>query len=174
MAMETGATPDLTAWVLEFLTDDEEVVVPVKRMWNAWHAAHPDPSFEEFTTAVLADERIEEMGGVDHTEGMDWMSPEELADYVREMEAEGYFSGPRVKLKSRQLSLEHLARMLQRHTDRMEWALRQARTTLPEDASEQDEARLIDAIVLTQELRRTFHRVGLGPGREPPPDPPRG
>jgi hypothetical protein len=172
--METGPAPDLTAWVHDYLIRDEDVIVPVKQMWNVWHATHPEPSFEEFTTAVLADVRIEEMGGVDHTEGMDWMSPEDLADYVREMEVEGYFSGPRVKLKSRELSLEHLARMLQRHTDRMEWALRQARTTLPEDASEQDEARLIDAIVLTQELRRSFHQVGLGPLAEPPTDPTRG
>src|SRR3972149_3641088 len=134
---------ELLDWVYAYLERDEAIVGPVKKMWNEWHAGHPAPSLEAFTAIVRADDRIEEMGEVDHTEDMDWMSPEELDEYVRGMEADGYYSGPRVKLKSRELTLEHIARMIKRHNDRMEEALRQAHAALPDDVSAEGEGQRI-------------------------------
>jgi hypothetical protein len=106
------------------------------------------------------------MPGVDHTEHMEGMSPEELEEYERDMEAHGFYSGPRVRLKSRQITPDHIARMLKKHNDRMESALQQARAALPEDASEADEGRLIDVIMLARKLRRDLRAAGL----EPPED----
>jgi hypothetical protein len=56
----------------------------------------------------------------------EWDSPEELDEYVQEMEEMEFFSGPRLKLREREISLEHIANMIKKHNDRMEAALRQA------------------------------------------------
>lgn len=148
-------------WVLAYLERDEDIVVPIKKMWNEWHGEHREPPLERFTTIVLGDERIQKMGGVDHADGMDWMTPEELEEYIRDMEAHGYFSGPRVKLKSREISLEHIARMIKKHNDRMEDALQQAREAVPEDMDEDDEGQLIEAQLLAKKLRRQLRDMGL-------------
>ncbi|NJN97075.1 MAG: hypothetical protein HC875_24770 [Anaerolineales bacterium] len=154
---------ELLEWVCAYLDRDEEIVVPIKRMWNEWHALHSEPSLEDFSALLLADDRFEEMEGVDHTEGLEWDSPEELDEYVREMEAVGFFSGPRLKLKARELTLEHITHMIKLHNDRMEAALHQARALMPDDVSEEEEGQLIDIIVLAQELRRQLRETGLDP-----------
>jgi len=162
----SGAPPELVEWVRAYLEEDEDIIVPVKKMWNEWCAAQGTPPLAEFTRIVLSDDRIEEMPGVDHTEHMEGMSPEELEEYERDMEGHGFYSGPRVKLKARQITREHVARMLKKHNDRMESALQQARAVLPEDASEADEGNLIDAMLLARKLRRDLRAAGL----EPPED----
>ncbi len=160
------APSELTQWVRAYLEEDEDIIVPVKKMWNEWSAAQGTPLLAEFTRIVLSDDRIEEMPGVDHTEHMEGMSPEELEEYERDMEGHGFYSGPRVKLKSRQITPEHIARMLKKHNDRMESALQQARAAMPEDAGEADEGRLIDTTLLARKLRRDLRAAGL----EPPED----
>ncbi|MBA4380900.1 MAG: hypothetical protein C0393_09570, partial [Anaerolinea sp.] len=110
------------------------------------------------------DPRNEAERGVDHNEGMEWMSPEELADYVRDMEEKGFFSGPRVKLESREITLEHIARMIKKHNDRMEWALQEARNSMPEDFSEPQEGELIDLMDKVKKFRRKLRKMGLEAG----------
>lgn len=160
------APSELIQWVRAYLEQDEDIIVPVKKMWNEWYAAQGTPSLAEFTLTVLSDDRIEEMPGVDHTGDMEEMRPEELEEHARDMEAHGFYSGPRVKLKAREITPEHIARMLKKHNDRMEWALQQARAALPDDASEADEGNLIDVIMLARQLRRDLREAGL----EPPED----
>jgi hypothetical protein len=160
------ASPELIEWVRAYLEKDEDIIVPIKKMWNEWSAARGTPSLAEFTRIVLSDDRIEEMRGVDRTRHMEGMSPEEREEYEREMEARGFYYGPRAKLKSRQITRQHVARMLKKHNDRMESALHQARAVMPEDASETDEGNLIDAIMLARKLRRDLRAAGL----EPPED----
>jgi len=164
--VERAMSVEFLDWVYTYLENDEEIVVPIKKMWNEWRASHVEPGLAEFTAAVLADERFEEMGGVDHTENMEGLSPEELADYERDMEAKGYFSGPRIKLKSREISLEHIARMLKKHNDRMETALRQAREAMPPDVSEEEEGALIHIMELAKRFRRRLRQAGLEPNDE--------
>jgi hypothetical protein len=41
---------------------------------------------------------------VDHTRHMEGMNPEEREEHERDMEARGFYSGPRVKLKSRRIT----------------------------------------------------------------------
>ncbi len=162
----SDAPSELIQWVCAYLERDEDIIVPVKKMWNEWYAAERTPPLAEFTRIVLSDDRIEEIPGVDHTEHMDGMGPEEMGEYERDMEAHGFYSGPHVKLKSRQITREHIARMLKKHNDRMEWALQQARAAMPEDASEADEGNLIDVIQRARQLRRDLREAGL----EPPED----
>jgi len=153
-------------WVCAYLEHDEDIVVPIKKMWNQWCETHDQPTLQEFTAVILADDRFEEMGGVDHGKGMEWMEPDEFEEYMRDMEALGFFSGPRVKLKAREITLEHIAKMIKKHNDRMEEALRQAREAMPEDTSEQEEGALIDIQVMVEKLRQELREAGL----EPPED----
>ena len=157
---------ELIQWVRAYLKRDEDIIVPIKRMWNEWYAARGTPLLAEYTRIVLSDDRIEEMPGVDHTGDMEGMDSEEKEEYERDMEAHGFYSGPRVKLKSRQITREHIARMLKKHNDRMEWALQQARAAMPEEASEAEEGKLIDVIMRARKLRRDLRATGL----EPPED----
>ena len=157
---------ELIQWVRAYLKRDEDIIVPIKRMWNEWYTARGTPLLAEYTRIVLSDDRIEEMPGVDHTGDMEGMDSEEKEEYERDMEAHGFYSGPRVKLKSRQITREHIARMLKKHNDRMEWALQQARAAMPEEASEAEEGKLIDVIMRARKLRRDLRATGL----EPPED----
>ena len=157
---------EIIQWVRAYLEQDEDIIVPVKKMWNEWYAARGTPPLAEFTRIVLSDDLVDEMPAVDHTGQMEGMSPEEREEYEEDMEAHGFYSGPRVKLKSRQITREHVARMLKKHNDRMEWALQQARAAMPEDATEAEEGNLIDAIQLARKLRRDLREAGL----EPPED----
>ena len=34
---------ELFYWVQAYLERDEEIVVPIKKMWNEWHAIHEEP-----------------------------------------------------------------------------------------------------------------------------------
>jgi hypothetical protein len=152
---------EMVDWVCAYLERDEDIVVPVKKMWNEWRVTDPEVSLEAFASAVLADARVEALGEVDHTEGMQWMSPNELSQYVEDMEADGYFSGPRVRLKAREITKEHVARMLKKHNDRMEAALRQAREVMPEDLDEKEEGMLIEVLQMVKQFREHLREAGL-------------
>jgi hypothetical protein len=79
------------------------------------------------------------------------------------MEAIGFFSGPRVKLKSREITKEHIARMIQRHNDRLEWNLLQARLAMPEEGMEEERSMWVDIMTLARQLRQHLREAGLEP-----------
>ena len=130
-------------------------------MWNEWQHNHAEPSLATFTEYVLADSTIETMGEVDHNDGMAWMNAEEKAEYERDMERMGFFSGPRVKLKTRTLTMEHITTMITKHNTRMEEALRQAMASMPDDASVEEEDMLRNALRLARRLRQNLREAGL-------------
>jgi hypothetical protein len=164
--MDADRLFEMRQWVRAYLERDEDIIVPIKRMWNEYHAAHDEPALEEFTAAVLGDPDVEEMRGVNHTERIRWMEPGELAEHLEEMERNGFYSGPRAKLRAREITKAHIAQMLKKHNDRMEAALHAARAVMPEDADEADEGKVIDAIAAAEELRRKLREADL----EPPED----
>jgi hypothetical protein len=164
--MEGDRLHEMRQWVRAYLERDEEIIVPIKKMWNEWRAAHDDPPLEEFTTAVLGDPEIEEMRGVNHADVLEEMDPAELATYPEQMERDGFYSGPRAKLRAREFTAEHIARMIKKRNDRMEAALHAARAVMPEDTSEADEGKVIDVLAQVEELRRALRKAGL----EPPED----
>jgi len=49
----SGAPSELIQWVRAYLEQDEDIIVPVKKMWNEWYAGHGTPSLAEFTRIVL-------------------------------------------------------------------------------------------------------------------------
>jgi len=64
-----------------------------------------------------------------------------------------------------------MVRMITRHNDRMEQALRDARRVRPEAVSEKDEGRLIDITAMAEELRRHLRQAGLDASDEAAGDP---
>jgi hypothetical protein len=135
-------------------------------MWNEWHAEHGTPTLEEFTAAVLADPEVEEMQGVNHAEGLEELGPDDLAAHLQQMERDGFYSGPRAKLRARDITADHIARMIKKHNDRMAAALHASRSVTPEDADEADEGKVIDILAKIEDLRRALRKAGL----EPPED----
>jgi hypothetical protein len=69
------------------------------------------------------------------------------------MEDLGFYSGPRAKLKSREIRREDLERILQRHTDNLLAALRGAWKTRP-PSDQEAEDQLLDLLALAQRLQR--------------------
>ncbi len=148
-------------WVYRYLEQDEDIVVPIKKIWNDWQIVNAGPPLPEFAALILADDRFEQMDSVDHTEGLEWVSPAEKAEYVRNMEAMGFYSGPRVKLKSRELTLEYITHMIARHNNRLELALREVHAAMPDDVDEEEEGQLIDIMAQVEELREHLRQAGL-------------
>lgn len=140
-------------WVGEVLESDPEIIVPVRRLWNEWRAAHGETAYDEFEAAVLADPRVQLMSGVDQTEGMEFESDEEREAWILEMEAAGFYHGPRVKLVERELTAEHIAAQLKKHTDNMLKNLWAAYDIRPEDLSPEQEQQLLDLIAAAKELQ---------------------
>ena len=64
---------EMLEWVRAYLERDEDIVVPIKKMWNEWHLSHPESPLDAFTAAILADEQVEHMASVDHNR--EWKTP---------------------------------------------------------------------------------------------------
>jgi hypothetical protein len=143
----------LTDWAAKALEMDEEILVPVKKLWIKYIAEEPNTSLEGLLHELGDDSRFECVRGSDPDEQFDDWSEEEIAEYEEEMEARGFFSGPRVKLKSRDLSPDHIAKLIAKHTDRMIQSLWSAFDARPSDWSEEAEQELLDIIVRAKKFQ---------------------
>jgi len=134
------------------LAADEEFIVPIKRLWRQaqTEGVTPDLSLEDFEQALAADGRFEFYEGVDFGDG----DPEER----QAMEELGYFSGPRVRLRTREISAADIAGAIKRSTDRMMEALREAWNLRPED-DEEAETELLELMAMAQKLQREVNQV---------------
>lgn len=155
----------LTDWAAGILETDEEILVPVKKLWVQYTARNPGISLDDFTRALEADPRFEFMEGTDLEEGLEDWTEEERAEHIAEMEALGFFGGPRVKLVSREITREHVARMIAKHTDNMLNALWSAYDVRPEDLDPEEDAELLDLIARAKELQLNLREI-----LELPPD----
>lgn len=144
---------EIIEWAIPILETDEEILVPIKKLWTRYVAEHSRVTLEEFTHALEQDERFEFMEGTDPTEGLEDWTEEEKADHIAEMEALGFFGGPRVKLKHREITAEHIAKMLKKHTDNMMKALWGAFDVRPDEFDQEQDAELLDLIARAKELQ---------------------
>lgn len=149
----------LTDWAASILETDEEILVPIKKLWTQYVARASDVSLDDFTRALEADERFEFMEGTDPTEGLEDWTEEERAEHIAEMESLGFFGGPRVKLKSREITRDHVARMIAKHTDNMLNALWGAYDVRPEDLDPDKDAELLDLIARAKELQLKLREI---------------
>jgi hypothetical protein len=143
----------LSDWAAGVLETDEEIVVPVKKLWKVYIARDSNLSVEALMLELESDARFEFMDGSDPEERFDDWSEQEIAEYEEEMETRGYFNGPRVKLKSRELSAEHIAKMIAKHTDRIVQSLWSMYDARPEDLNEDAVQELLDIMVRAKKFQ---------------------
>lgn len=140
-------------WAIELLASDEEILVPVKKLWKEYVSQVRNISLEEFMHALEAEDRIEMIRGTDESDCLREWSLDERIAYEQELESCGFVSGPRAKLKCRVITLEHIANMIEKHSSRMLESLAAAYDIRPADLSDDDEQTLFEAFERAVNLR---------------------
>jgi len=144
----------VTTRVIEELEADPDFYIPVKKLWLMvqGEGLAQDIELEDFHRMLSDDERFEFTPGVDHREKLD--AEDEIAEEMeRELEALGFYSGPRVKLVSREMTAEDVFAAMARSLARMNEALQGAWETRPED-DQAVEDQLLDILAAGQKLER--------------------
>lgn len=143
-------TTELVEWMVDLLATDDEFLVAVKKLWiiaqDKW--LEIDLSLEEFHRLLEEDGRFEFEEGIDFGEGFD--DPEAEREI---MESLGYFSGPRVRLVGREITLDMIAAAIKCSTDRMMAALESA-WTVRDPHDEEAETSLLDILAQGQRLQQ--------------------
>ncbi|MGD1995152.1 MAG: hypothetical protein PVH62_00110 [Anaerolineae bacterium] len=146
------------ARITEILEADPDFYVPVKKLWVMLQrdGLALDLDLEDFHSRLEADDHFEFMEGVNHTEGLE--DPELAAQIELDMEAMGLFSGPRVKLASREMTAEDVITGLSRSLGQLKEALQGAWETRPEEDAE-TAGMLLDALAVAEELEREVQEI---------------
>ncbi len=140
------------------LASDKDVIVPVKRIWDAVDKqarkqGFDIPSLPDFTALLEGDSRFEFMPSLDENGDPIDGSQRDESDQQEELETLGFYSGDRVKLKSVELTPETLGGLIRRKVDLTMDALTKAWERRPE--GDQDaEDQLLDILAKTQKLQR--------------------
>jgi len=140
--------------IVEILEIDPDFFVPVKklRLMLQGEGLALDIELEDLARTLADDARFELAPGVDHKEGLE-DDPEFAEETEREMEALGFYSGPRVKLASREMTAEDVFAAMARSLTRMNEALQGAWEARPEDDQEIED-QLLDILAAGQKLDR--------------------
>jgi hypothetical protein len=145
--------------VIEILENDPDFYVPVKKLWLMLQGQGLalDVELEDFYRQLTDDERFEFTPGVDQHEGFE-DDPDFAEEMEREMEALGFYSGPRVKLVSREMTADVVFDAMAHSLTRMNEALQGAWETRPEGDPEL-EGQLLDILAAGQKLEREVHEL---------------
>lgn len=140
--------------VIEILETDPDFFVPVKKLWLMLQGERLALNIElqDFHRMLMADERFEFTPGTDYSQEFE-EDPAYAEDMEWEMEALGFYSGPRVKLVSREMAAEDVFAAMARSLTRMNEALQGAWETRPEDDQEIED-QLLDILAAGQKLER--------------------
>jgi hypothetical protein len=125
-------------WIYESLSADEEVIVPLRKLWTERYDLAEQISFEEFARVVLRDDRFEEVYTLEHDP---------------QLESLGYFTGPRIKLRSRHITEQCVLRFVQKHNERIVQVLLRALQILGSDHRGRSDRNLSEAVEMLEELR---------------------
>ena len=144
----------IIARVIEILETDPDFFVPVKKLWLMLQGERLalNIELEDFHLMLMADERFEFTPGTEYSEELE-EDPEFTEDMEREMEALGFYGGPRVKLVSREMAAEDVFAAMARSLTRMNEALHGAWETRPE-GDQEIEGQLLDILAAGQKLER--------------------
>lgn len=137
--------------VMDILESDPDIYVPVKRLWLTLkqEGLDVDAELEVFSDHLHGDARFEFASGVSfETESLELREEGE-----REMEALGFFGGPRVKLASREMTANDIFTGLRNSLKRMNDALQNAWETRPE-GDQETEDQLLEILAAGQKLER--------------------
>ena len=136
--------------VLALLETDPDFYVPVKKLWKAVseEGLAFNVALQAFQDSLEADGRFEFIAGVE-----DDGAPELDAETIHEMEQAGIYTGPRVKLVTRQMTPEDVFNGLSRSLSQLSDALRRAWDIRPAENNEAEEM-LIGALTMTEQLEQ--------------------
>ena len=145
--------------VIEILESDPDFFVSVKKLWLMLQEEKLilDIALEDFHLALLADARFEFTPGVTHDEGVEDV-PAFAEEMEREMEALGFYSGPRVKLVSREMTAEDVFSAMTRSLTRMNESLHSAWEARPE-GDQGTEDQLLKILASGQKLERDIQEL---------------
>ena len=141
--------------IIKILETAPDFFVPVKKLWLTLKGKGlvQDIELEDFYRILLEDERFEFIQDVEPVEGF-----EGDAQLAQEMEALGFYTGPRVKLISRKMTAQDVFNAMGRSLKQMNESLQGAWDTRPEGDQELDD-QLLDILAAGQKLEREIHEL---------------
>ncbi|OYV85736.1 MAG: hypothetical protein B7Z63_05050 [Ignavibacteriae bacterium 37-53-5] len=140
------------------LASEKDVIVPVKKVWEAVEKQGKKqrfeyPSLADFTALLEGDARFEFMSSTDENGDPITEFPGDDVDQEEELESLGFYSGDRVKLKSVELTPEVIGGLIRRKVDMTMDALARAWEQRP-DGDQETEDQLLEILAKTQKLQR--------------------
>jgi hypothetical protein len=150
---------NISSRVIEILETAPDFFVPVKKLWLMLQGEELalNLPLADFHKMLLNDKRFEFVPSVEHTREFE-DDPEFAREMEREMESMGFYSGPRVKLVSREMTPEDVFDAMTRSLTRMNEALQGAWETRPED-DQMLEDQLLDILAAGQKLEREIKEL---------------
>jgi hypothetical protein len=140
------------------LASEKDVIVPVKKIWEAVGKQGRTQGFEiptlpDFTALLEGDMRFEFLASLDENGERLEDLPRDGSEQEDELESMGFYSGDRVKLRSVELTPEVIGGLIRRKVDMTMDALARAWERRPEgDMDTEDQ--LLDILAKTQKLQR--------------------
>ncbi len=152
-------SPAIAARIREILQDDPDFLVPVKKLMKHFLKDEPLPEYPEFLAILKSEPDLVVMDLEEKSEDEGWDEPEMPASSEAEMEALGYYTGPRVRLKDRVPSPADIAAILKRHTDRMLESLGQAYCLGAQDFTEEEEDGMLALLERAKNFRDSVQKA---------------
>jgi hypothetical protein len=149
--IESGLGAGVAGRIREVLRHDPDFLVPVKKLMKHFLKGVALPEYPEFLAMLKASPDLVVMDLGDKCEDEDWDEAE--------MEALGYYDGPRVRLRDRVPSPADIAAILKRHTDRMMESLGQAYCVGAESFTEEEEDGMLALLERAKSLRDSVQKV---------------
>lgn len=143
--------PLVSKKILETLNKDHDILVPIKKLYKHFLKDEILPPYEMFLAEIKSCPILAVVDLEDKTEDEDWDEPE--------MEALGYYTGPRVRLKDRVPSPADIAAILKRHTDRIMESLGQAYCLGAEGFTEEEEDGMLTLLERAKNLRDSVQKA---------------
>lgn len=147
--------PEVNRRIEEVLREDSDFLVPVKKLYKHFLKGLALPPYEEFLNAIKS---CPDLAMIDLDDEEDWDE--------EEMEALGYYKGPRVRLKDRVPSPSDMADILKRHTDRMMESLGQAYCLGAGHFSDEEEDAMLDLLERANNLKKSVDDLIKTPAAE--------
>ena len=141
--------------VIEILESDPDFFVPVKKLWLMLQEEDRilDTPLEDFHQALLADERFEFTTGLSLGREV-----EDVPAFAQEIESLGFYNGPRVKLASREMTVEDVFSAMVRSLAQMNKSLQNAWEARPEGDQETAD-QLLKILASGQKLERDIQKL---------------
>jgi len=142
--------------IISLLENAEDFYVPVKKIWKELNSqGYKIPNYDDFLGYLKKDKRFE----VKEFKEIDFGDEEE-------MEELGFYSGARVKLRSRKITKEDMQRITLKHAQNVIDNLVKAYQVRPEDLTPDEEDELIELMRRAKNLKEKINEVFKTKGSE--------